>query len=151
MAQSVEVPHPVPPSSESHLLAEITRTHQALISRFSRKVGMSASRLALLRALGLSMEAMGIMDLARQLGINASAVTRQVQEIEEEGLVRRHADPRDGRRSYVKLSAKGAKVFDELHARGHEFERVFSSALTADEAARTTAALFKLRRFIEGM
>ena len=56
----------------------------------------------------------GTMELARQLGINPAGVTRQVQELEGEGLVRRRADPNDGRRTCIRLSPKGRKRMDEL-------------------------------------
>jgi DNA-binding MarR family transcriptional regulator len=54
----------------------------------------------------------GITALARHLEIDAAAVTREVQELEGERLIRRRADARDGRRSYVRLSPKGRKLFE---------------------------------------
>src|SRR5512137_2005549 len=85
---------------EPHLLREIVRAHQVLMAGFSREVGMPASRFALMRVLADGDA--GVTDLARRLGVNAAAVTRQLQEMEAEGLVRRRADPGDGRRSYVR-------------------------------------------------
>ena len=96
---------------EPHLLREIIRTYQVLMAGFSREIGMPASRLALLRLLAVTQSNMGVMDLARKLQVNAAAVTRQVQELERKGLVRRRADPKDGRRNYVSLSPKGRKLF----------------------------------------
>jgi len=90
---------------------------------------MAASRLALLRLCRLGSD-LGVMDLARQLGVNAAAVTRQVQELERERLVRRRADPKDGRRSYVSLSSKG-KGSSGDHDRSHELERSLSSVISA--------------------
>ncbi len=117
---------------EPHLLREVFRTYQALMAGFSRQTGMPASRFALMRQLALSESDIGLADLARCLGINPAAVTRQVQELEAEHLVRRRADPKDGRRSYVRLSPKGRKQFEEIHERSHELERSLSSALGAD-------------------
>ncbi|MFH0901379.1 MAG: hypothetical protein V2A73_12195, partial [Pseudomonadota bacterium] len=59
--------------------------------------------------------------------------TRQVQDLEGEGLIRRHADRRDGRRSYVSLSPKGRKLFEKIHERTHELERSLSSVLGAED------------------
>lgn len=112
---------------------------------------MPASRFALVRLLVNTDEKVGVMDLARQLGINAAAVTRQVQEMEAEGLVRRRSDPRDGRRSYVRLSPKGFRLFETIHDRGHELERALSAVISADEMAAATAVLAKLRTFIEDL
>ena len=64
---------------ESHLVREIVRTNQVLMNGFSRMVGMSMSRLTLMRLLATADEGVGVNDLARHLGINAAAVTRQVK------------------------------------------------------------------------
>jgi DNA-binding MarR family transcriptional regulator len=135
--------------SEPHLLREVLRTYQVLMAGFSRKTGVPASRFALMRLLALSEKDVGVMDLARQLGVNAAAVTRQVNEMEREGLTRRRADPKDGRRSYVRLSAKGRKLFREIHERTHDLEESLSAELGAEEMRRAAAVLTKLRTFIE--
>lgn len=136
---------------EAHLLREIIRTYQVLMAAFSREVGVPASRLMLLRLLALSEGDYGVMDLARKLGINAAAITRQVKELEREQLVLRRPDPKDGRRSYVSLSPKGLLLFEELHARSHELEQSLSSAISVEEMIAAAKVLVKLRTFIEGL
>jgi DNA-binding MarR family transcriptional regulator len=136
---------------EPHLLREIVRAYQVLMSGFSREMGMPASRFALMRLLAVGEADVGVMDLARQLGVNAAAVTRQVQELERERLVRRRADTRDGRRSHVRLSPKGRRLFEEIHERTHELERSLSSVLGAEEMRGAAVVLTKLRTFVEGL
>lgn len=136
---------------EPHLLREIVRTHQVLMHGFSREVGMPASRFALMRLLAVPDDGVGVMALARHLGINAAAVTRQVKALESEGLVQRHADPRDGRRSHLKLSPKGIELFEQIHDRSHELERALASVITSEEMAVATTVLSKLRAFIDGL
>ena len=136
---------------EPHLLREIVRTHQVLVNGFSRQVGVPASRFALMRLLAKADEGIGVMALARALGVNAAAVTRQVQEMEREGLVERHADPNDGRRSSLSLSPKGIELFARVHDRGHQLERSLVSVIGAEEMAAATAVLSRLRRYIEGL
>ncbi len=136
---------------EPHLLREIVRTHQVLMAGFSRKVGMPASRFALMRLLAHAAGGAGVMELARELGINAAAVTRQVQEMEADGLVRRRADPRAGRRSHVELSPKGRKTFVEIHDRTHELERALAQVVSSEEMSAAAAVLGKLRVFLEGL
>ena len=80
---------------EPHLLREVFRTYQVLMSGFARKTGMPASRFALMRLLALAERDLGVTDLARHLGIDSAAVTRQVQELERERLVGRRVDSRD--------------------------------------------------------
>ena len=118
---------------------------------FSREVGMPASRFALMRLLAAPEQGLGVMELARRLGINAAAVTRQVKSMEHEGLVQRHADPRDARRSHLSLSRKGSELFEQIHARSHELERSLASVITAEEMATAATVLSKLRAFIENL
>ena len=55
---------------EPHLLREIMRTHQALVSVFTRKVGVPGARLVLLRVLAkCHPDAVGIVEIARRLGV----------------------------------------------------------------------------------
>jgi DNA-binding MarR family transcriptional regulator len=136
---------------EPHLLREVVRTYQVLMVGFSRKIGMPASRFALMRLLAFTEGDVGVMDLARQLGVNAAAVTRQLQELESEQLIRRRADTRDGRRSHVRLSPKGRKLFEEIHERSHELERSLSSVLGAEEMRSAAMVLAKLRSFVEDL
>jgi len=151
--QAKPVPHPKDVrhrGDEPHLLRDIVRTHQVLMAGFSRGVGVPAARFALMRLLLNADRDIGIMDLARQLGINAAAVTRQVQEMESEGLVRRRPDPRDKRRHYLKLTPKGLRLFGQIHERTHELERKLSAVITAEEMAACTQTLAKLRALVEG-
>ena len=135
---------------ESHLLREIVRTNQVFMSGFGRLVGMSASRVALMRLLANgSPDGAGTLKIARQLGINAAAVTRLVKEMEEGGLVVRRADAEDGRRSYVRLSAKGIRAFREIHSRGHDLERSLSSVISTGDMAVAVKVLVSLRTFLE--
>ena len=137
---------------EPHLLREIMRTHQEVLNVFSRQVGMPAARLALMRFLAIRHpEAVGIMEIARQLGINAAAVTRQVKVMESERLVERCADARDGRRSYVNLTADGLRIFEQLHERAHAFEQALSTAVSAEDMAATVRVLVHVRAALEAL
>jgi len=136
---------------EPHLLREVVRTYQGLMTVVSRELGMPASRFALMRFLAVAETEVGVMDLARQMGVNAAAVTRQVQELERERLVRRRADPKDRRRSYLSLSPKGQRLFEQIHGRNHELERSLSSVLGAEEMRTATMVLTKLQSFIGGL
>jgi DNA-binding MarR family transcriptional regulator len=137
---------------EAHLLREVVRTSQAMMNGFSRAVGIPASRLALMREMFLaSPDGVGTVKLARQLGIDAAAVTRLVKEMEAERLIVRRADSADGRRSYIRLSAKGIKTFEQLHNRGHELERAMSSVINAEDMAVAIKVLGSLRAFLENL
>jgi DNA-binding MarR family transcriptional regulator len=137
---------------EPHLLREVMRVHQALLNVFSRRVGMPASRLALMRVLAESnSEDIGIMDIARSMGVDAAAVTRQVKEMESEGLVERHPDAKDGRRRYVKITERGFRFFEQIHRRAHEFERELGSLASSEDIAAALRVLSQLRGALEGL
>jgi len=134
---------------EPHLFREVFRTCQVLSNGFSRKLGMPSARFGLMRTLvGLEGDT-GVMDLARRLGINPAAVTRQVQELERDGLVRRRPDARDGRFSYIDISPKGQKMFEKIHGRIHEFENSAAAAIGAEEMRNAARTLQRLRAFVE--
>ncbi len=91
------------------------------------------------------------MQIARRLGIDAAAVTRQVKEMEAHGLIERLADPRDARRNHVKLTADGLRVFQQLHERAHEFEKSLSTVISEKDIATTVQVLSQLHRALEDM
>lgn len=135
---------------EPHLLREIMRTQQAVLNMFSRQVGMPAARLALMRLLAICHpQAVGIMEIARQLGVNAAAVTRQVKAMESERLVERCADAKDGRRSYVNLTAEGIRIFQQLHERAHAFEQALGTAVSPEDMAAAVRVLVHVRAALE--
>ncbi|HYA40639.1 MAG TPA: MarR family transcriptional regulator [Syntrophobacteraceae bacterium] len=135
---------------EPHLFREIMLTHQALLNVFTRKVGMTSARLALLRLLAIcTPEKLGVMEASRHLGINAAAVVRQLKEMEKDRLVERLADARDRRRSYVRLTEQGWKVFELVHERAHEFERTICGPASAEEVATAVRVLARVRAAIE--
>jgi DNA-binding MarR family transcriptional regulator len=82
-------------------------------------------------------------EIAAAFGITASAVVRLVDRLEKEGLVQRHSG-RDGRRVFVRLTAKGhrrAKAI--LSRREQELDRVLG-VLSAPEQRELTRLHEKL-------
>lgn len=134
---------------EPHLLREVMRTYQAMISGFVRATGAPGSRFGLMRVLAGAEGGVGTAELARQLEVDPAAVTRQVQELEREGLVARRADARDGRRSLIEFTAAGRTEFERLHRRTHELERELAAEIGAEDLRHAAEVLARLRAFIE--
>lgn len=135
---------------EAHLILEIMHAYKALINAFSREVGMPMSQLALLRALaGAPKGGIGVLDISRSMGINAAAVTRLVKKMEERGLIIRRHDRHDGRRSYLRLSAKGRGLFMEIHQRFHRLEDSLCAGQGPEDIETAKQVLARLRADLE--
>ena len=134
---------------EPHLLREIARTHHAMMHAFSRETGRPSAQFALMRTLAHAERGLGVTEIAEALDVNAAAVTRLVNAMEDERLIRRRADPRDGRRHYVSLTEKGLTKFSLVHDRTHRLERLLEAELGAEAMRAAAAVLARLRAFIE--
>jgi DNA-binding MarR family transcriptional regulator len=135
---------------EDQLLRELFQIHHILINHFSREVGIAPARLKLLHEfLHSTDEGFGICDLAKRLSVTPALVTRQVQDLEKDGLIIRKADKRDGRRSRVSLSSKGYEEIRRLHERAHEFGHALLVSLSDKDIATATRVLMDIREKIE--
>jgi len=96
-------------------------TVQALITkRFDSKLsshGISLNEFLILFHLGEAPdEKMRRVDLAEKIGLTASGITRMLTPLEKLGMVKREANSRDARVSYVKLANAGKRVLTEATA-----------------------------------
>ncbi len=73
---------------------------------FQRRVGISEARLHVLGTLFLFGE-LSQAELQRRLDVDGAAVTRQVKQLEAEGLLSRRANPADNRFTLVTLTPEG--------------------------------------------
>lgn len=67
-------------------------------------------------------EAMRVSDLASQLELDASTVSRQIKQLEDKQLITRTTDPADGRASLVELTAEGRHQMEAAFRR--RFDRI---------------------------
>jgi len=134
---------------EPHLLREIVRAHHVLMRAFSRETGRPSAQFALMRILAHAERGLGVVEIAEALDVNAAAVTRLVNAMEGEHLIRRRADRRDGRRHYVSLTEKGLTQFALIHERTHRLERLLEAELGAEAMRAAATVLARLRAFIE--
>ncbi len=143
---------PGDPHHRPHLLGEVMRTSQALVTLFSRQTGMPASRLALLRLLAIAHpDGLGVVRMAREVGIDAAAVTRSVRQLEEDGLVGIRPHPRDARRKLVGLTADGLQIARRLHVRGHQLEESLGADVSREDVATAVRVLGRLRAAVEAV
>ena len=89
--------------------------------QLSARAGLSLERAAypLLRRIGEG-ETVRASDVAAALSVDVSTVSRQVKELELDGLVARRPDPTDGRASILVLTAAGHQALERLRGARRE-------------------------------
>jgi DNA-binding MarR family transcriptional regulator len=89
---------------------------------------------------------MRMADLAAQVALSPSGLTRAVDRMEEAGLVARESCPSDRRGAFAVLTDEGrARLEEGLPGQVAEIQRHFLDLLTPAELTRLTATLRKLR------
>ncbi|MGK8524855.1 MarR family winged helix-turn-helix transcriptional regulator [Nocardia asteroides] len=85
------------------------------------------------------------VDLAAELCLSASALSRHVTELVGAGYLSRHADPTDGRATLVRVTDEGRDLLHRVRTtRARGLQHVLAG-WSEDDAARACAAVRKLR------
>src|SRR6185295_2175084 len=92
-------------SAAIHLLRRLRRVDEAM--------GLTAARASALSVLVFGGRPVTLGALAQAEQVSAPTVTRLILGMERDGLVRREADPKDGRVAWLHATAKGGRL---LHA-----------------------------------
>jgi DNA-binding MarR family transcriptional regulator len=132
------------------LVTEIVRTNRELLVAFERGVGMTQARLQLLGELERADEG-GLHQAAlqRRLGVDGAVITRQVRQLEREGLVVRNPDPADRRSLLVELTGSGRDLLARLADRRRALEAAVASGLRAADAAALLDGLRRIRQNLQ--
>jgi DNA-binding MarR family transcriptional regulator len=85
-------------------------------------------------------------DIALHLGVNQSSVTRQMQKLERQGLVKLVADPSDGRSCHIALTAAGRAEMRRLTNIGLDRFALFVRDWDARERAYIARLLVNFER-----
>jgi DNA-binding MarR family transcriptional regulator len=86
----------------------------AVFSSMRRATGKGdAATLALLNIVAIHPKVRP-SDIAIELGVNQSSITRQLQKFQQRGMVRLAADPNDGRSCHIELTAAGRNEVKRL-------------------------------------
>lgn len=84
------------------------------------------------------------LDLARAVGIEGPTLTRHLDGLEEQGLVRRVRDTADRRAVKVELTGEGDALFARLRQAVIAFNRDLTEGLSDPELERTRETLSRL-------
>jgi DNA-binding MarR family transcriptional regulator len=107
-------------------------------------LGLSAAKLAALKALAEAGESLPLSQLAERLSCVKSNITQLVDRLEADGLVARHPDPHDRRARLAALTSAGRRAVKEGTRVFEAAEREVLSRLTREEAQQLSALLGKM-------
>ena len=122
-------------SASIHLLRRVHRVD-------GEAMGISPARASALSVLVFG-GARSLTELARAERVTAATMSRLVDAMEREGLVRRERDPDDARAIRIEATAKGRRILERGRARRLDLlEALLADASAAEiEAVRTAAAV----------
>ncbi len=107
-------------SQELKLFLNLTMIQTITAKRFDAKLqnhGISLNEFMILHHLANAQdEKLRRTDVAEKVGLTASGITRMLSPLEKLGYVKREANSRDARVSYVKLANAGKKIYLEAIA-----------------------------------
>jgi DNA-binding MarR family transcriptional regulator len=102
-----------PVSKKLKFFFQLAKTNAILARRFSLQ-GLGFGDIAVLLAISQAPgEKIRRIDLANQLGLTASGVTRMLLPLEKIGVVKREANARDARVSFATITAGGKRLLAE--------------------------------------
>lgn len=84
-------------------------------------------------------------DLARELNLSRSTVTRFLDSLEQRGYLKRTATTQDGREVQVYPTKKSIAIHKKLDQTGSELSRFMGEVLGQDDLTRTVAKLRKIQ------
>ncbi|WP_035852052.1 MarR family winged helix-turn-helix transcriptional regulator [Kitasatospora azatica] len=84
-------------------------------------------------------------ELAAEVGLDRSGVTRRASQLEAAGLVRREADPADRRATLLLLTEEGEQVVARLR---HRLAGIIAGSLTSWEPGEAELFARQLTRFV---
>jgi DNA-binding MarR family transcriptional regulator len=129
--------------------ANLPRVRQRLLAEAG--LSIDASAYPLLRALG-TLGSSRLTELAAEVGLETSTVSRQVKSLQTAGLVTREVDPTDGRASALTLTADGIRALRKVQEARRRLMRELVADFSTSEQRMLAALLGRLAdRFVDGV
>lgn len=130
-------------SLNQNLVMTLGRLHGQLIKKTEQRLslhGLSFTELKVLKHLAAAPgQSLRRIDLAEQLSLSASGVTRLLLPMEKRHLVEREANPRDARVSLVRLATPGAQCLVDAKVTFALVADELLSPLTEDQVKQMQA------------
>lgn len=107
-------------SHHTRFMQQLGRSYRALVAGFEAHTGHSMARWRILVLLDTRGE-MSQKALARELGIDPAALTRQLKALERAGWVERHSDAHDARLTNAALTSAGRETIAQTMEKRNEY------------------------------
>ena len=126
-----------------HTIFDLQRALRGVTAAGMRTADLGPAHTGVLSIIG-ECSPMRASALAAKLGIGPSALSRQLADLEQLGLVVRTPDPHDGRASLLTLSGTGRTCLTDAHERRAETLRTLLSDWTESEAEAAASSVRNL-------
>ena len=126
-----------------HTIFDLQRALRGVTAAGMRNADLGLAHTGVLSIIGEG-SPMRASALAARLGIGPSALSRQLADLEQLGLVVRTPDPQDGRASLLALSDKGQARLAEAYERRAETLRTLLADWTESEAEAAASSVRNL-------
>jgi DNA-binding MarR family transcriptional regulator len=117
----------------SYAVARLERAVRGAVAERVRPYGLTTLQYTTLSVLNRHGEPLSNAQLARRAYMTPQAMSKVIDALEANGLIRRNAHPKHGRLLPVSLTAKGRRVLAECERRVDEMEDVMLAGLSARE------------------
>ncbi|HEX5805147.1 MAG TPA: MarR family transcriptional regulator [Macromonas sp.] len=132
------------PNSIGFLVTEVGRLYRLALDRKMARFGLARSEWWVLAFL-VYLEGSTQQELADVADLGKSAIAKLLDKLEQRGLVRREADPNDGRSKRVFLTDKIRSVVGQISQDVNELEQRSLEPFSSKENAQLLALLTGLR------
>lgn len=123
---------------------QVVRMYHATVPVFEQFVGVSLARWRVLTQLEQH-GSLNQSELKQRIQVDPAAITRQVQQLEEEGLVERRTNPDDNRFTVVTLTPQGREVAETILNKRDQFEAEVLRGTDPSDIAAMQRCLTQMR------
>jgi len=120
----------------------------AIRHRFQEKFAITLPRFDLMAQLHREPDGLRMVDLSNRLMVTSGNITQITDQLEREGLVDRHPDPRSRRACLVKLTPVGRQAFEPIASSHEEWVVELLSGLSKKEKSSLLTLLAKEKLFL---
>lgn len=132
------------PATPGTPFQQVLRLYHIVTPVFEQYVGVSVARWRLLTQLYRN-GPLNQSELQQRVQIDPAAITRQVKQLEEAGLVERRPSPSDNRFTVVTLTPQGQALAETAHQRRDAFDDLIMHGLSATEIAVFERCIAQIR------